>query len=47
MSPLKVQKPIIGKRTIVGQAYDEFLKNLNLPIRQWEEEQKKLRGNKF
>lgn len=43
-----VEKPIIGKRTSIGQAYDQFLKDTNLPIHQWCKEQEiKRRKIKF
>lgn len=42
----QIEKPIIGKRTMVGQAFDEFINNLNLPFHQWENEQRKIKSGK-
>jgi hypothetical protein len=38
--PKKVQKPIIGKRTTLGQALDEMLKE-TFPINYWCNQNKK------
>jgi hypothetical protein len=40
MKVLEVAKPIIKKRTGLGQAYDDLLKDL-LPIHAWCEKNKK------
>ena len=37
---MKVSKPIIGRRTTVGQAFEEFYKN-SLPIHYWLAKNKK------
>jgi len=41
-----IPKPIIGKRTTIGQAYDEFLRNTKLPINEWCKKQDRIRKNK-
>lgn len=46
MTKLIVEKPIIGKKTGVGQAFDQFLSNTKLPINEWCREQKRLSADK-
>lgn len=48
MTKLVVEKPIIGKKTGVGQAFDQFLTETRLPIHEWCRKQEQLlKGKKF
>jgi hypothetical protein len=40
MHILEIERPVIKKRTSIGQAYDELLKDM-LPIHAWCEKNKK------
>ena len=31
----EIEKPVIGKRTQIGKAFDQFLKESKLPIHEW------------
>ena len=41
---MKVEKPIIGKRTMLGQAYDEFIGSMDMPITDWCNKKKMSKG---
>lgn len=48
MQVKQIDAPIIGKRTGIGQAFDSFLKETDLPINEWCRKQKQLlKGKKF
>lgn len=41
MVRLEINKPVIGKRTGLGQAFDLFLSATHLPINEWANRNKK------
>jgi hypothetical protein len=40
----QIEKPVIRKRTTLGQAFDDMFKK-SLPIHSWEQKQREIRKN--